>query len=425
MRESRISSFVDAARGSVARWSRRVRFGAAVLAGLSVVSQWGAGAASAQCLGGACHIGHLHHFAKRHPVVVPYCPPVVLPYCAPALHCAPTVRVVRVVAPVCSPCSPALTYGCGSVHRVVKVVRVKKVVRVPSCGARVAPSCGQPATRQVVQPAVARPILPIASWSDFQTPAAGWGGWNGESSRIAVATSRGGEGSRGGVLGSNAADEPSSASDVFRFVSFSREDQEGSNSKEMLFAAEEELPAQAVRVERAKPGVSPLRPGEGVWDASAIGILDDLVRRGDFAAALQSCESMAKNAQGMSKGVALRHAVLKLFAPDSESELSAVLDLLNTACAAGSKLQGEELGVGTLRGFLESTPVSLDESLNQFSRLTLENPEIAVGNLLLISALLKLDGQEDRSRVFAEEAFERASQTGELNWSSLLMTLRR
>lgn len=187
----------------------------------------------------------------------------------------------------------------------------------------------------------------------------------------------------------------------------------------------EELPAPVIRFERSKPGISPWRPGEGVWDASAVGVLDDLVRRGEFAAALRSCESMSKNSQGMSKGVSLRHAVLKLFAPESESELASVLDLLNTACAAGSNLHGEELGNGKLRGWLESTPVSLDESLNQFSRLTLENPEIAVGNLLLISALLKLDGQEARSRIFAEEAYERASQTGELDWSSLMMTLRR
>ncbi|XZE45600.1 hypothetical protein SH467x_000846 [Pirellulaceae bacterium SH467] len=161
------------------------------------------------------------------------------------------------------------------------------------------------------------------------------------------------------------------------------------------------------------------------WDASATAMLDDLVSRGDFASALRSCEAMSKNSQGMAKGVALRHAVLRLFAPESETELDSVLDLLNTACAAGSRLEGKELGGGTLRNYLESTPISFDESLNQFSRMALENEELAVGNLLLISALLKLDAQEARARVFAKEAFDRASETGELNWNSLMVVLHR
>ncbi|AMV32174.1 hypothetical protein VN12_08625 [Pirellula sp. SH-Sr6A] len=161
------------------------------------------------------------------------------------------------------------------------------------------------------------------------------------------------------------------------------------------------------------------------WEAPGTATLDDLVARGDFASALRSCEAMAKNAQGMAKGVALRHAVLKLFAPESETELDAVLNLLNTACAAGSRLEGRELGGGTLRNYLAATPVAFDESVNQFSRLALENSQLAVGNLLLLSALLKLDGQETRSRLFAQEAFDRAAETGELNWNSLMVVLHR
>lgn len=434
MRKSRIHRWMSTARENATRWSRKVRFAAAMIAGLSAgVGQWGAGGeASAKCLGGICHLGHRHHFATRQ--LISYCGPVVLPYCAPALSCAPTVRVVRVAAPVCSPCGPvrsvpvrvvyrpvaasclpAPAYGCGSATRVVKVVRVKKVVRVPSCGARVATSCAQPATRKVVQPGIGQPILPISPAAAYPMPFAHRGGVNISAVRIESDSRR---------LGIEGPQDREATGGSFRLVSFSQENVRDTDSGIKL-AFDEELPAPAIRVERAKPGISPLRPGEGVWDASAIGILDDLVRRGEFAAALQSCESMAKNSQGMSKGVSLRHAVLKLFAPETESELSAVLDLLNTACAAGSNLRGEELGGGTLRAFLESTPVSLDESLNQFSRLTLENPGTAVGNLLLISALLKLDGREERSRIFAEEAFERASKTGDLNWSSLMMTLRR
>ncbi len=436
MRKSRIYSLMSAAQKSATGWSRKIRFAAVMIAGLSAAAgQWGAsGEASAKCLGGLCHFGHRHHFATRQPIAFPYCGPVVLPYCAPALYCAPTVRIVRVTAPTCSPCAPirstpvrvvyrqvastcapAPICGCGSPTRVVKVVRVKKVVRVPSCGTRAIPSCGQPATRKVVRPGIAQPILPISPEAAFPTPFASRGGDTLDTDRI---------GKESGRLGVEPPEHVAATGRSFQLVSFSQELGGGSDTAVKL-VFDEELPAPAIRVERAKPGISPLRPGEGVWDASAIGILDDLVRRGEFAAALQSCESMAKNSQGMSKGVSLRHAVLKLFAPETESELSAVLDLLNTACAAGSNLRGEELGGGTLRAFLESTPVSLDESLNQFSRLTLENPGTAVGNLLLISALLKLDGQHERSRIFAEEAFERASQTGDLNWSSLMMTLRR
>ena len=175
----------------------------------------------------------------------------------------------------------------------------------------------------------------------------------------------------------------------------------------------------------AKPAIKPLTATSSVWSDSAIGLVDEMVLAGDMPSALRSCDAMASNRQPMSHGIYLRHAILKLFTPDTETDLQKVLDLLNMSAAAGGEIDPSELGVSTLRDYLEPSRVGLQESLNQFSQNALEGKTDGAADLLLIATLLKLDGQSERCKLFASEAFERAAASESFAWHSLLAAVRK
>ncbi len=172
-------------------------------------------------------------------------------------------------------------------------------------------------------------------------------------------------------------------------------------------------PVQGIRVRRAKP-----------WAESAIGTVDTFVKEGNLESALSSCEAMVSNSQ-LPAALYLRHAVLKLFTPGKETDVDTVLHLLNRACASGCELHPKELGAKSIQVYFKPTDIPFDQTLDALSKIALDESELAVGNLLLIASLLKLDGQPERAKVFAQEAFDRAAATGELQWNSLLVTLLR
>lgn len=175
----------------------------------------------------------------------------------------------------------------------------------------------------------------------------------------------------------------------------------------------------------AKPSIKPQMSTSLAWSDSASGLVDEMVLAGDMPNALRSCDAMASNRQPMNKGIYLRHAILKLFTPDTETDLEKVLDLLNMSAAAGGEINPSELGVSTLRDYLEPSRVGLQESLNQLSQSALEGKTDGAADLLLIAALLKLDGQSERSKLFASEAFEKASVSDSFVWHSLLAAVRK
>lgn len=175
----------------------------------------------------------------------------------------------------------------------------------------------------------------------------------------------------------------------------------------------------------AKPAIKPLSSTSSVWSDSAIGLVDEMVLAGDMPSALRSCDAMASNRQPMNKGIYLRHAILKLFTPETETDLQKVLDLLNMSAAAGGEIVPSELGVSTLRDYLEPSRVGLQESLNQFSQNALEGKTDGAADLLLIATLLKLDGQSERCKLFASEAFDRAAASESFAWHSLLAAVRK
>jgi hypothetical protein len=175
----------------------------------------------------------------------------------------------------------------------------------------------------------------------------------------------------------------------------------------------------------SKPAIKPQISASLAWSDSASGLVDEMVLAGDMPNALRSCDAMASNRQPMNKGIYLRHAILKLFTPDSETDLEKVLDLLNMSAAAGGEINPSELGVSTLRDYLEPSRVGLQESLNQLSQSALQGKTDGAADLLLIAALLKLDGQSERSKLFASEAFEKASVSENFAWHSLLAAVRK
>ncbi len=181
---------------------------------------------------------------------------------------------------------------------------------------------------------------------------------------------------------------------------------------------------RAYRVERAKVAIPDLTPTSFAWAQSAIGTVDDLIAKGEIEAAIDACQAMQKNPQ-LPAEIYLRHAVLKLFGSKHEVDLGDVLELLNAACAAGCELTPAELNSDSIRSYIAPTNVSLDEALNQFSKFAIAESKSNTGNLLLIAALLRLDGQDDRSKTFANEAFSKAAESGVIEWSSLLQCLTR
>ncbi len=176
---------------------------------------------------------------------------------------------------------------------------------------------------------------------------------------------------------------------------------------------------------RFKPSVMPLEPSSAAWAASANGVIDRFMKEGDFASAAKSCESMLKNHQPLGSGTYLRCGVIKLFLPDSDVLMEEVLEPWNRAVAGGSRLTASELNVPRLRDYLKGSNIDLDSSLDAISQKALSSDSESVNELLLLATLLKLDGQDSRSSIFAREAFDRASNLGTIRWSSLLSALHR
>jgi hypothetical protein len=187
--------------------------------------------------------------------------------------------------------------------------------------------------------------------------------------------------------------------------------------------SKQRTPSRSVLV--AKPAIKPLTPTSVAWSDSANGIIDEMVLSGDMRSALNSCEAMANDRQPRSKGVYLRHAILKLFTPETETDVEKVLELLNMSAAAGCELQPSELGVSSLREYLEPSRISLQETLNQFSQNAMQNKTDSAADILMIATLLKLDGQSERAKLFATEAFEKASTSDNFVWHSLLAAVSK
>lgn len=175
-----------------------------------------------------------------------------------------------------------------------------------------------------------------------------------------------------------------------------------------------------VRIIANKPvGLQPYSP---IWTQAAVGLVDDMVQEGRLEDANLSCKAMEKIEQTKGSGVYLRQALLNYFSQDYSSGASTddVLNLLNEACAAGSALSPSELSKESLSDYFSACSVDVNRSLELLSKTILDNPAKAGREMLLLTALLKMDGQTERAKLFAGEADQLASKSISFRWNSLL-----
>jgi len=179
---------------------------------------------------------------------------------------------------------------------------------------------------------------------------------------------------------------------------------------------------RGLRLISNKPAL--LQPYSPIWTKAAVGIVDDMVAAGELDHAHSSCKSMERITQPKGAGVYLRQALLKYFANEVSSvekpTTDEILRLLELACEAGSQVLPNELSKDSLQDYFAACLVDVNAKLEQLSQSVLESPNQSGKELLLLSALLKLDGQADRAKLFASEVEEQVAKSGPFRWNSLL-----
>ncbi len=177
-----------------------------------------------------------------------------------------------------------------------------------------------------------------------------------------------------------------------------------------------------VKLVSKKPAL--LQPYSPIWTKAAAGIVDDMVAAGELEHAYSSCKSMERITQPKGSGVYLRQALLSYFSTDAGETQSRstdeILQLLELACAAGSQVQPSELAKDSLRDYFSACSVDVNGTMERLSKSVLESPKNSGRELLLLSALLKLDGQPDRAKLFANEVGEQVARSSSFRWNSLL-----
>lgn len=177
-----------------------------------------------------------------------------------------------------------------------------------------------------------------------------------------------------------------------------------------------------VKLVSRKPAL--LQPYSPIWTKAAVGIVDDMVAAGELDHAHSSCKSMERITQPKGAGVYLRQALLSYFSTDENVAQSRstdeILQLLELACAAGSQVQPSELAKDSLRDYFSACLVDVNGTMERLSKSVLESPNNSGRELLLLSALLKLDGQPDRAKLFANEVGEQVARSSSFRWNSLL-----
>jgi hypothetical protein len=151
-------------------------------------------------------------------------------------------------------------------------------------------------------------------------------------------------------------------------------------------------------------------------------LVDQIVQSGGSFDAHQTLSSFVAASGTFDSSLQLRSAVLSLFASKEPIAVELVLDRFNQACAAGARLDERALGK-SISDYLAPSHVDVTNTLNEFSKLALRNDANSVSHLLVVATVLRLDGQVDRSRLFAQAAFEQAAEKGSLQWNSLIVNL--
>jgi hypothetical protein len=150
---------------------------------------------------------------------------------------------------------------------------------------------------------------------------------------------------------------------------------------------------------------STIVPTSKPWRDAALGVLDRMVEQGKLDEAWGACQGMDQIAQQLPAEVRLRQAVLGALQGESSHWAATRLAI---AWDQGLAIRPEELPRGSLRDYLpKESEELLDQTLDHLARQVLQAPgdeQADRSHLILIAALLRLDGQIDRSRLFALRA---------------------
>jgi hypothetical protein len=183
-----------------------------------------------------------------------------------------------------------------------------------------------------------------------------------------------------------------------------------------------------LRVATVKKEATPtLTTYSPVWTESAIGLIDDMMDRGEWELAHQSLQRMDKLSTPVSHRVLLRQAVMDLVAHRQDlnaSHLDRIMDRFARAAHEGSQLAPEELRGNSLSSYLEVTGISVEKDLlDRLAQRVLRQPEQSGRELLLLSVLLNLDGQKERAQLFTNESRTLAAHSDSFRWQVVLRTL--
>ena len=146
-------------------------------------------------------------------------------------------------------------------------------------------------------------------------------------------------------------------------------------------------------------------PTSKPWRDAALGVLDRLVEQGKLDEAWGACQGMDQIAQQLPAEVRLRQAILGALHGESPHWAATRLAI---AWDQGLAIRPEELPRGSLRNYLpKESEELLDQTLDRLATQVLQSTGddgADRSHLILIAALLRLDGQIDRSRPFALRA---------------------
>jgi hypothetical protein len=194
------------------------------------------------------------------------------------------------------------------------------------------------------------------------------------------------------------------------------------SANEVVEGVKTESRDQGIKLVSNRPAI--LQPYSPVWTRAAVGLVDDMVARGDLDDAYTSCKSMERISQPKGAGVYLRQALLSYFSVEVDDAKKPssddILKLLELACQGGSTLQPSELSKQSLQDYFAACTVDVNRSLDNLSKSVLESPNQAGQDLLLLAALLKLEGQDDRAKLFATEVKEHSTKSNAFRWNAIL-----
>lgn len=177
-----------------------------------------------------------------------------------------------------------------------------------------------------------------------------------------------------------------------------------------------------------KPSRQALTTYSPIWTESAVGLIDDMMDRGEWELAHQSLQRMNKIKTPLDRRVLLRQAVMDLVAHRESidaPELDRIMDRFAQAAEKGSRFAPEELRGDSLSNYLRESRIELDPIFDSLAQRVIEQPERSGREMLLLSVLLKLDGQADRASLFAKESRMMAARSDAFRWKSVLQSLGR